>query len=191
MVSNNFISIFMRDATMHYCFALLATANNHKTPAEGQHKKTWLVIPEYKKLWSLHWGKNKEAEQMSTRAVGKQHWQPDLPEDGNEEPCITKASKANPSTWVHSGSRFCPQQRWDEFYFPAASLEEFWMTCSRGFSWSVLLLCLCCLLRAEQELWLHTVQPTSHLSLVLPDIRASLLKQHCGPQSAPLCIRNL
>lgn len=61
-------------------------------------------------------------EQMAARAVGEQL---DQPEDGSENPYTIKASIANYSTWVHFGSRFCLQQRWDEIYFPAASLEAF------------------------------------------------------------------
>lgn len=77
---------------------------------------------------------------MATRAIGKQCWEKDLPKDENEDPCTTKVSIANQSTCAHFGSQFCLQQRWDEFYFPAASLKEFWITCLKVF------LCLCCFL---------------------------------------------
>lgn len=75
--------------------------------------------------------------------------------------------------------------------FPSSISGRVLKNLLRGFSRSALLPRLCCLLRTEQQLWLHTVQPTSHLSLMLPDIRASLLKQHGGPLHAPLCIQKL
>lgn len=183
----------MRDATVHYCFALLATANNHKTPEEGQHKKTWLVIPEYKKLWSLHWGKCKGAKQQNKYQQG-------LLGNSTDSLICLKMGMRNlvlqrqakqirvpgyilglDSARSRGGTSFISQQHlWKSFEWLA---QGFFLVCAASLL----------VLFAKSWAGAMVAHSPTHIS---PESRVTwylslLLKQHCGPLPAPLCIQNL